>query len=95
MQAAGKTIYTLANVQSGAGNNRYVAWSLVVAYTDPSEPPRKLTIFAGFAIVNSGSLQVSFPASGFLPPPSGPVNTRLDTVGGESDLGFYRRQLYG
>jgi large repetitive protein len=88
VQAAGNGTYTVANVQSGTGNDRYAGWSLVIAYTDPSEPPRNLTIFDGFAIVSSGNPNVSFPVSGFLTPPSGPVNTRLGTVGYEGDLGF-------
>ncbi len=49
--AAGPGEYSVSNVQAGTGCDRYGGWSLVVAYEDPGEPPRNLTVFDGYAIV--------------------------------------------
>jgi uncharacterized repeat protein (TIGR01451 family) len=87
VSAAGGGFYSVANVQAGTGRDRQAGWSLVVAYRDTSQPPRNLTIFDGFQIVNSGNPNVSIPVSGFQTPPTGPVRTRLGLVGYEGDAG--------
>ena len=43
VQAAGAGTYAVGNVQAGTGGDRYAGWTLVVAYEDPSQPPRNLT----------------------------------------------------
>jgi uncharacterized repeat protein (TIGR01451 family) len=87
VSGAGAGTYSVANVQAGTGRDRHAGWSLVVAYRDTSQPPRNLTIFDGFQIVNSGNANVSIPVSGFQTPPTGPVRTRLGLVGYEGDAG--------
>ena len=88
VQAAGAGTYSVANVQAGTGQDRYAGWSLVVAYRDSSQPPRNLTVFDGFASINSGSPPVNIPVSGFETPPSGPVRTTLGFVAYEGDAGL-------
>ncbi len=88
VKAAGPGIYSVANVQAGTGGDRYAGWSLVVAYQDPGQPPRDLTIDDGFVTVASGSPAITIPISGFRTPPSGPVNTTLGFVGYEGDGGL-------
>ncbi len=57
VQLGGGGTYTIANVQAGTGADRHAGWSLVVAYQDPSQPARNLTIFDGFAqVANSNSV---------------------------------------
>ena len=83
--------YTTANLQAGRGQDRYGGWALVVAYQDPMEPLRNLTIFDGYAVVQRTPVadqNVAIPVSGFLTPPSGPVRTRVGVVAYEGDLGL-------
>ena len=83
--------YTTANVQAGRGNDRYGGWALVVAYQDPSEPLRNLTIFDGYAVVQQSPVadqNVAIPVSGFRTPESGPVRSRVGVVAYEGDLGL-------
>jgi large repetitive protein len=88
VQAAGAGSYSVANVQAGTGGDRYAGWALVVAYQDPGQPPRDLTIDDGFVTVSSGTPPITIPVSGFRTPPSGPVNTTLGFVGYEGDSGL-------
>ena len=88
VQAAGAGSYSVANVQAGTGGDRYAGWSLVVAYQDPGQPPRDLTIDDGFVTVSSGTPPITIPVSGFRTPPSGPVTTTLGFVGYEGDSGL-------
>jgi uncharacterized repeat protein (TIGR01451 family) len=86
VQAAGNGTYTVANVRSTTGPNRFAGWSLVVVYRDLTLPPRNLVVFDGYAQVTTGA-PVSFTVSGFLTPPLGAVTTRLGVVAYEGDLG--------
>ena len=88
VQTAGAGAYSVADVQAGTGGDRYAGWALVVAYQDPGQPPRDLTIDDGFVTVSSGSPPITIPVSGFRTPPSGPVNTTLGFVGYEGDGGL-------
>jgi uncharacterized repeat protein (TIGR01451 family) len=90
VQAAGAGTYTVANVQTDLGTDRYGAWGLVVVVRDPSQPPRNLTVFDGFGAVQTagGNTTVDIGVSGFKTPPAGPVNTRVGVIAYEGDLGF-------
>ncbi|MBI5506042.1 MAG: DUF11 domain-containing protein [Deltaproteobacteria bacterium] len=87
VSAAGSGSYTVANVRANTGSNTAAGWSLVVVYSNATETARNLTVFDGFANVSSSSGTVNIPVSGFLTPPSGPVNTQLGVVAYEGDLG--------
>ncbi|MQA74706.1 MAG: DUF11 domain-containing protein [Solirubrobacterales bacterium] len=84
---SGSGAYWVANVQAGTGRDRQAGWSLVVAYRDTSQPPRNLTIFDGYQVVNSGNPNITIPVSGFQTPPSGPVRTKLGFIAYEGDAG--------
>ena len=88
VQAAGAGTYSVANVQAGTGGDRYAGWTLVVAYQDPTQPPRNLTVDDGLVTVQSGSPPITIPVSGFRTPPSGPVRTTLGFVAYEGDAGL-------
>ena len=88
VQRAGAGVYTVANVQSATGEDRYAGWALVVAYEAAGEPPRNLTVFDGLASVTQGKPAVTIPVSGFQTPLSGPVRTRLGFVAYEGDRGI-------
>ncbi|MHA7246763.1 Ig-like domain-containing protein [Arthrobacter tecti] len=90
--AAGSGTYQVANIQAARGVDQYAGWSLVVAYGNPGEPMRNLTVFDGFGSV-SGTEVVTIPVSGFQTPPSGQVRTRVGSVTFEGDRGFVGDQL--
>ena len=86
VNAAGAGEYTVANVQTGTGGNSFGGWSLVVAYSDPTEPLRNLTVFDGLTIVSSSAF-VDIPLSGFKTPTTGTVKTTIGVVAAEGDWG--------
>ena len=88
VQRAGSGVYTVANVQSATGEDRYAGWALVVAYEAAGEPPRNLTVFDGLQSVTQGKPAVTIPVSGFKTPLSGPVRTKLGFVAYEGDRGI-------
>jgi uncharacterized repeat protein (TIGR01451 family) len=88
VRTAANGTYAVANVQANTGENREAGWSLVVVYGDPSAPPRNLTVFDGFAVVDSDTPNVTIPISGFQAPLSGPVETSVGFLTYEGDAGY-------
>ena len=86
VQGAGPGVYWGANVAAGRGTDRYGGWSLVIAYRDPTEPLRNLTVFDGFSNVRVGSSE-SITISGFLAPLDGTVDARLGMIAYDGDKG--------
>jgi uncharacterized repeat protein (TIGR01451 family) len=86
VRVAGPGTYAVADVQAGTGRDRYAGWSLVVAYRDPAEPARNLTVFDGLQTIEAGSPRTRIPVDGFLTPLSGPVRTTLGIVSYEGDV---------
>ena len=85
VQSAGSGNYTVANVQSGTGTNKWAGWALVVVTRDPSLPMRNLTVFEGLALVSGNNSNVAIPISGFTTPLAGPVNVELGVVAYDGD----------
>ncbi len=87
--AAGKNArFTVANipfVNNGTSNN-WGSWTIVVVYGNQLQNMKQLTVFDGLANV-SGSNVVNVPISGFLTPPTGPVNFELGTYVHDGDRG--------
>ena len=88
VQRAGPGIYTVANIQSATGEDRYAGWALVVAFEAAGEPPRNLTVFDGLQSVTQSKPAITIPVSGFQTPLSGPVRTKLGFVAYEGDRGI-------
>ncbi len=89
---AGSGRYTVANVQSGTGQDRWAGWALVVAYEHSALPSRNLTIFDGYGAASPESATgraLSIPVNGFQTPPAGSVRTRVGTVIWEGELGHH------
>ena len=80
--AAGNGTYTCANVQASVGTNVYAGWALVVAYEAPGLPARNLTVFDGYASINTGQAPVTGSINGFVTPP----DRRRQRQGGRSGL---------
>ncbi|MFV8333189.1 T9SS type B sorting domain-containing protein [Flavobacterium sp. GSP14] len=73
-------VYTVADVSSSLGSNGTTGlaagWTLVVVYEDPTTTTKSITTFDGFsALFDDGQLDI--PVSGFITPPSGPVNVKF------------------
>ncbi len=95
VSAAGNGSYTVGNVQSGTGGNQYGGWALTIAYANPTDPPRNLTIFAGYGSVagTAGNDIADLPVSGFQTPLTGLVKTTLGAVSYEGDAGSTGDQM--
>jgi uncharacterized repeat protein (TIGR01451 family) len=85
VRQAGPGAYTVANIQSGTGGDRYGAWDLVVAYRDPTQPARNLTVFDGLATISQSTPVATLSLSGFTTPPSGPVRSVVGLISSEGD----------
>jgi len=80
--------YEIADVLGPVGiNNACGGWTIVIAYSNPTMPPRNLTVFDGSVIVNGGDPAVDINISGFLTPPSGTVSCELGAVVYDGDRG--------
>ena len=89
VQATGAGTYSVANVQTGKGGDRYAGWTLVVAYRDPTQPPRNLTVDDGLITISSSAPPTTIPIGGFRTPPApNPVRTTLGFVSLEGDSGL-------
>lgn len=84
---AGNGTYAVANIQSAIGSDRYAGWSLVVAYKNSSETAKNMSIFDGLISISQGTT-ADIPFSGFLTPPSGPINAQIGFITWEGDLGL-------
>jgi hypothetical protein len=85
--AAGSGDYTVADVQSGTGEDRYAGWSLIVVYSDPASPPRSIQVFDGLASIVNGEAPLTIPVTGLETPPSGTVTAEAGIVAYEGDRG--------
>ncbi|HSS11438.1 MAG TPA: hypothetical protein VLL25_16245, partial [Acidimicrobiales bacterium] len=85
--------YWGANVAAATGLDRYAGWSLAIVYSDPAQPLRNLTVYNGFAVVQSGDPPQNVTVSGFLAPKFGPVNANVGVVAYEGDLGLTGDQM--
>ncbi|MCF6222665.1 MAG: T9SS type B sorting domain-containing protein [Flavobacteriaceae bacterium] len=86
--------YFVANISSSEGTSSAAGWSLVIVYEDPLETRKYISTFDGFSAVrNSPNNQVDFAYSGFVTPPSGPVEGRVGVAALEGDLGWFGDQM--
>jgi len=86
VKAAGIGYYTVANVQSDSQDQTWGGWGLVVAYQDSAQPLRNLVIYDGYSLIANASGAVSLTPSGFVTPLSGPIVTRIGSLGWDGDL---------
>ena len=84
VQAAGNGTYAVGNVAARTGTNAHAGWSMMVVYEDTSLPFRNLTVYDGFARINSAN-PVQITVGGFLTPVTGPVTAKVTNVVYEGD----------
>ena len=85
IRTAGVGTYTVADVQSATGEDRYAAWELIVVYRDSTQPPRNLTVFDGLATISRATPTATLSLSGFRTPPFGPVRSTVGLWSSEGD----------
>jgi Right handed beta helix region/SdrD B-like domain len=86
-QAAGTArTYSVADIQTGLGTDRYSGWSLIIVYDDPAKPWRELNVFDGFATVGTND-PTNTTLSGFNVPASGSFNAEFGAFAYEGDMG--------
>ena len=83
--AGGNGVYTVANVFGNSAGDSWAGWSLIVAYSNPSLPPRNLSIFDGWQRAADVNTPINLNISGFITPPSGPVNTTIGVLAWDGD----------
>ena len=92
LQAAGiHARFTMANMpllnDAGSTTNRWGGWSLVIVYRNDLQSLKNLIVFNGLTNVSSGNATTDIPLSGFLTPPTGPVNLEMGLVAYDGDRG--------
>jgi hypothetical protein len=82
--------YYVANIKSHQGveksHGNYAAWGLVVIYSNPNEKFRNITLFDGYATVDS-HFNEDLVMSGFLTPRSKPIHSKLALFAMDGDNG--------
>ncbi len=77
--------YRIANMVTREDDSSWGGWTLVVVYSDALQSMKNLTVFDGFAFINSGNNQVDIDIDGFVTPPNGPVNFELGAIAYDGD----------
>ncbi|MDH5413078.1 MAG: chromophore lyase, partial [Flavobacteriaceae bacterium] len=86
--------YFVANISTSQGTSAAAGWSLVLVYEDATESRKFISTFDGFSAVrDSPNNQVDFNYTGFVTPPSGPVEGRVGVAALEGDLGWVGDQM--
>ncbi|HYH88449.1 MAG TPA: DUF3344 domain-containing protein, partial [Solirubrobacteraceae bacterium] len=87
LPAAGNGTYTVANVQTGRGDDRFAGWSLVVAYQDPTEGFHRVSVYDGLGTVDADH-DFSTDIFPFYTPEDGSVATKTGLLAFEGDAGI-------
>jgi hypothetical protein len=89
VKGAGAGNYSVGNIFTSFDKNSYGAWAIIVAYenqADNEEVLRKVTIYDGFAPVESSSSK-SVTVGGFKTSKTGKVDSKMYLFAGEGDAG--------
>lgn len=81
VQNGGPGSYTVGRVPSAINIYKdneinHAGWSMIVAYKNTNLTPKNMSIYAGGNLITPNGT-VNVPISGFLTPPSGPIEARL------------------
>ena len=88
LPAAGNATYTVADVQTGRGDDRFAGWSLVVAYRDATEGFHRVSVYDGLGTVDRTHTFSTEITPFFTPGGSDPVATRTGLLAFEGDAGI-------
>ena len=89
VQQGGTGLYTVADVNAVQRDNGGAAWTLIVAYEDPSKPLRNLSVFDGSGQVIQGGAapSITVTPTGFTTPLTGAFNPTVGVVLYDGDRG--------
>lgn len=89
-----KARFTVADIPfiNDNSSNKWGSWMIVVVYGNQLEGMKQLTVFDGLASI-SGSTVLNVPISGFLTPPTGPVNFEIGNYTHDGDRSFTGDQM--
>ncbi len=92
VQQGGAGVYTVADVDAEQRTNGWAAWTLVVAYEDPTQPFRNLSVFDGSGTVNASGgngnvANITVRPDGFTTPLSGSFRPYVGVVLYDGDKG--------
>ena len=73
-------------------NNKAAGWTLVLVYEDPDEPRKYISTFDGLTEVAPDNAE-QFQYSGFVTPPSGPVEGKIGVAALEGDRNLTGEEL--
>ena len=86
--------YFVANVNATEASSNSAGWSMVIVFEDATASRKYISTFDGFSAVReSPNRQVDFYYSGFVTPPSGPVEGRVGVAALEGDLSWFGDQM--
>jgi hypothetical protein len=83
----GNNTYTVADVQTGRGDDRWAGWTLVVAYQDATQAVHRVSVYDGLGTVDA-THTFSTNIAPFYTPASGPVVTKTGLLAFEGDAGL-------
>ena len=92
VQQGGSGLYTVGNVAARQVDNGWGAWTLIVAYQDPAEPLRNLSVFDGSGTVNASGgagnvASITVTPTGFTTPLTGSFRPVVGVVLYDGDRG--------
>jgi hypothetical protein len=87
LPAAGNAAYTVGDVQTGRGDDRFAGWSLVVAYQDATQAIHRVSVYDGLGTVDA-TRTFSTNITPFFTPASGTVATKTGLLAFEGDAGI-------
>ena len=76
--------YSVADIQTGTGQDRFAGWALIVAYRDNAQPMRRLNVYDGLGTVDSGHT-FSTVIAPFHTPATGTLTTKAGLLSYEGD----------
>ena len=83
----GNGTYTVGNVQTGRGDDRFAGWSLVVAYQDATQNVHRVSVYDGLGTVDA-THTFSTNIAPFYTPENGTVATKTGLLAFEGDAGL-------
>lgn len=97
VSAGGIGRYVVGGVPSAVNLNEvntlnHAGWTLIVAYENPSLPPRNMNVYVGEELIGGGAT-TNVTVTGFLTPPTGAINARILVGAQEGDANLTGDQM--
>ncbi|WBW96576.1 hypothetical protein [Oceanirhabdus sp. W0125-5] len=97
VHAAGAGAYSVGGIVGTVLNTdnstNAAGWTLAVVYGNASLPTRNMTLFVGAEVISTTTGNIDTTISGFIAPPTGPINARILVSASEGDTNITGDQL--